>query len=536
MEEKTESIQIAYYLDVLFKRRWYIIIPFCIVVIAGMVAAIKMPKVYSASTLILVQAQRVPAEYVRPLVSTELESRIASISQHIKSRSNLEQVINKFKLFSGPDEANMFMEDKVAKLRQNISVEVFSGRGRGASAESFSIAYKGKDPEIVMRVTNDIAESFINENLRVREEEAIGTSDFLEDQLVLTRAGLEELDQKLRTFRMEYMGGLPEQLDTNLRILDRLQMQSSQKQENLREAKQRLILLNNQVSDMEALHQTVAGYSSSEAGQNDPYVKLHNMKQELDQLTGRYTEYHPEVLKMKLMVRTLERQIEEGAVQASQDTPDNSKPMMHPLLLDRQNILMQQRNEIRMEIEKLQVENQNLVEQIAYYQKLVEETPKKEQELMALKRDYENIQSSYRSLLERRMQAQLAVNLEKTKRGEQFRILDRAQIPVKPSEPDMKKIFMLTMAAALGLGGGIVFLLEFLNSSVRQKKDIENLGIQVLVSVPKIETVKDLKWARINNIMTLFSLGFAMVLSAGFGLIVLKGGDFAVEMLRRVVG
>jgi hypothetical protein len=79
-------------------------------------------------------------------------------------------------------------------------------------------------------------------------------------------------------------------------------------------------------------------------------------------------------------------------------------------------------------------------------------------------------------------------------------------------------------------------LLEFLNSSVRQKKDIENLGIQVLVSVPKIETVKDLKWARINNIMTLFSLGFAMVLSAGFGLIVLKGGDFAVEMLRRVVG
>jgi polysaccharide chain length determinant protein (PEP-CTERM system associated) len=535
MEEKTESIQIAYYLDVLFKRRWYIIIPFCIVVIAGMIAAIKMPKVYSASTLILVQAQRVPEEYVRPLVSTELESRIASISQHIKSRSNLEQVINKFKLFSGPDEANMFMEDKVAKLRQNISVEVFSDRRR-TSAESFSITYKGKDPEMVMRVTNDIAGSFINENLRIREEEAVGTSDFLEDQLVLTRARLEELDQKLRTFRMEYMGGLPEQLDTNLRILDRLQMQSSQTQEDLREAKQRLILLNNHVSEMESLQQTVTGYSSSEADQNDPYVNLHNMKQELEQLTGRYTEYHPDVLKMKLMVRNLERQIEEGLVATSKDSSDESKPMMHPVLLERQNILLQQRNEIKMEIEKLEAENQNLVEQLAYYQKLVEETPKKEQELMALNRDYENIQNSYRSLLERRMQAQIAVNLEKTKRGEQFRILDRAQIPIKPSEPDMKKIFMLTMAAALGLGGGIVFLLEYLDSSVKQKKDIESMGVQVLVSIPKLETPKDLKWIRTNNILTVCSLMFAMVLCSGFALMVLKGVDPAIEMLRRVAG
>jgi polysaccharide chain length determinant protein (PEP-CTERM system associated) len=540
MEEKSESIQIAYYIDIIIRRRWFIIIPFCIVMIAGMIIAANKPQVYQASTLILVQAQRVPAEYVRPLVSGELESRIASISQHIKSRSNLEQVINKFKLYSGSDDSNVFMEDKVERLRQNISVEVFTDRRRGASAEAFSISFKGKDPETVMRVTNDIAESFINENLRIREEEAVGTSDFLEDQLVLTRFRLEELDQQLRTFRMENMGGLPEQLDTNLRILDRLQMQSSQKHENLREAKQRQILLNNQAAEMESFRQSIAGYSASAGtgpGRNDPYVRLQNMKEELDQLTSRYTEYHPDVLKLKQMVANLERQIKEGVVTASRNrTNSDSQAMIHPVFLDRQNILKQQGDEIRLEIEKLEAENQKLIEQIAFYQALVEETPQKEQELRALKRDYENIQKSYNSLLERRMQAQLAVNLERTKRGEQFRILDRAQIPAKPSEPDMKKIFIMTIAAALGLGGGIVFVLEFMDSSVRQKKDIESMGIQVLVSIPKIETPKDLKWIRANDILTVCSLMFAMVLCSGFAYMVLKGVDPAVEMLRRVAG
>lgn len=540
MEEKPESLQIAYYLDILSKRRWFIIVPFCIIVALGIIFAAKQHPVYKSSTLILVQAQRVPTEYVRPLISEELESRIASISQQIKSRSNLEQVINKFNLFSGPDDANMFMEDKVENLRRNISVEVFRGSRRGGSAESFLVSFKGKDPEEVAKVTNDLAESFINENLRMREEEVIGTSDFLEDQLIAKRSSLEEVEERLKQFRMEHMGGLPEQLDTNLRILDRLQVQYNQNQENLREARQRQIVLANQLSEMEALQQSAAGYSSSgtTVDRNDPYVRLQDMKDELDQLTSRYTGSHPDVLRLKQRIRILEGQIEAGLIESSEEPADEVlRPMMHPVLLDRQNLLMQQRNEISLEIKNLEIDNQKLREQIAFYQTLVEETPQKEQALLALRRDYENIQRAYNSLQDRRMQAQLAVNLEISKRGEQFRIIDRAQVPSKPSEPDMRKIFMMTMVLALGSGGGIVFLLEFLDSSVKQKKDIESaMGFPVLVSIPKVEMPKDRVWFWTNQTLTVFSVMFAIVLCAGFGLIVLKGVDPAVEMLRRVLG
>jgi polysaccharide chain length determinant protein (PEP-CTERM system associated) len=540
MEEKSKSFQITYYLDIILRRRWYIIIPFCVIVILGMMAAIKLPKVYTASTLIIVQAQSVPTEYVRPLVATDLNKRIAFISQQIKSRSNLEKVINKFNLFSAPEQTNMTMSNKVEILNRNISVEVIRDRMPGSQAEAFSIHFKGKNPEMVMKITNDLAESFINENLRLREGEIVGTSNFIEDQLALNRIKLQELEQKIKSFRMENMGGLPEQLDSNLRVLDRLQMQYNQKQENLREAKQRQILIINQISELEALQQSNSGYASpgGPVAQNDPYVRLQNMKEELEQLKSRYTDSHPDVLRMKQSIRVLEQQIEAGVVTSSDERTDEvASPVMNPFWLERQNNLALQQNEIKLEIAKLEAESIKLIGQIADYQNLVEETPKREQELVSLKRDYENIQNSYSLLLDKRMQAEMAVNLEINKRGEQFRIIDQAQLPVKPSEPDMRKIFMLTMLAALGFGGGIVFLLEYFDHSIKQKKDIESeVGIPVLVSIPMIMTPNDLVRSRINNIATLFSIAFAMMLCSGFGLMVLKGVDPTVEMFKRVIG
>ena len=55
----------------------------------------------------------------------------------------------------------------------------------------------------------------------------------------------------------------------------------------------------------------------------------------------------------------------------------------------------------------------NLEAQIAVYEKRIENTPKKEQELLGLRRDYQNIQASYESLLNRKLEAEIAVNMER---------------------------------------------------------------------------------------------------------------------------
>jgi uncharacterized protein involved in exopolysaccharide biosynthesis len=185
---------------------------------------VKLPKIFQATTLILIQAQRVPAEYVHPIVSEGLESRISTISQQILSRSNLENVINQFDLYGQKDQADMFIEDKIADLRKRITIDL-SKRTKRDEPEAFSISFEGENPQKVMAIANALASNFIDEHIKMRESQAVGTSKFLDDQLQSTRMRLEELELALKTYREKFMGGLPEQLDTNLKILERLQGQ-----------------------------------------------------------------------------------------------------------------------------------------------------------------------------------------------------------------------------------------------------------------------------------------------------------------------
>jgi uncharacterized protein involved in exopolysaccharide biosynthesis len=246
MREKTDTIKIDHYLGLVFKHRWLLIIPFCIAMAVGMYLTIKLPKIYEASTLILVMPQRVPTNFVQSIVTSDINSRINTISQQILSRSNLNKVIKEFDLFSDPKYSSMFIEDKFADLRERINVKV-NRADRRSEADAFTISFKGSEPKIVTAVTNRLAGSFIDENLRVRETQAVGTSDFLAAELETKRKRLEEVEQTLREYRRQYMGELPEQLDANLRILERLQTQLSEREQTLREEKSRLTAIENQI-------------------------------------------------------------------------------------------------------------------------------------------------------------------------------------------------------------------------------------------------------------------------------------------------
>ena len=534
MDKSSESVKIEYYIEAVFRRRWYIIIPFCLVMMVGIFLAITLPKIYEAKTLIFVQPQKISADYIRPVVSAGLEQRISTISQQILSRTSLEIIINQFNLFRGPGQEKIFMEDKIANLRNRITVEVIQDRRR-REANAFAIAFQGKDPEEVMRITNALATHFINENLKQREAQAVGTSSFLDDELQAMRKHIEELEKKLKAFREKHMGGLPEQLETNLRILDRLQLQLSAKQENLQDAKNRLIALSNQPSEQPGIQQSYAGLpqGSSDEIELDPYLKLYKMKQELIDLQTKYTQRHPDVIRLNHKIQDLAQKIEEGiVVSPGANAGKDPSNQLNPALAEQRRIQMQQQDEIRLEIEKLESESAKLVRQIAYYQKLVEDTPKKEQELLLIERDYENMKRNYDSLLERKMQAQMAVNMEKKQQGEQFRIIDPARLPTKPVKPDMKKLFALTLAGGLGLGFGIVFLLEYFDTSIRRKEDMEvELGIPLLATIPKIYHPRDIRLKRIKSLLTVASLIIAFALFAGFGVLVFNGVEQTMELV-----
>ena len=513
-------------IEIVLKRRWFIIIPFCLSMIVGSYLSIALPKIYSASTLILVQPQRVPTNYVRSVISAGIESRINTISQQIMSRTNLEKIIEQFKLYSEPKHEKMYMEDKIEDMRKRISVNIRSRTG----ADAFSISFEDTDPEKVMSVANAMATYFIDENLKVREAQAIGTSNFLDDELNNIRVQLEELEEALRIYRKKFMGELPEQLETNLRILDRLQEQLIEKQQNLRNTKNMLIAFEKQMSELDNMQNDFSIDSMVEFEVGDS-TELDQLNDQLSILRAKYTDKHPDVMRIKRLIAELEEPLEE---ETDQELSEGNEEVFSENSY--QDLQMAQRDEMTKEIKAIETDISEIQKQTTIHQKRVENTPRREQEILSLKRDYANIKGTYDSLLKRKLEAEISVNMEKKQKGEQFRVLDPARLPEKPIKPNMDRLFILTLAAGLAVGCGLVFLLEYFDTSFRKPEDIDSLlGLPVLAIVPSILHPEDIKRRKIFQFLSIFSIIIVSFLLAGFAVLNFKGVDKIIEFVRSFV-
>ena len=437
------AIDIHYYVGLIWRRRWFLIIPFCFAMLAGIYQAITLPRMYRTETLIFVEPQQVPDNYVQAIVSAELDVRLNNIVEMIQSRTNLLNIMEQNKLFRGPKFENMFLEEKIELMRERTVVELKSDRRRRGPSNMFTISFTGDDPQKVMNVVNAMASLVIDQNLKVRESQAINTTAFLDDELSKMRTRLEKVEVALKDFRKIHMGELPDQLASNILVLDRLQQQLSEKQQSLRDEKNRLIALDNQIQQASV---SVPAAAVTAPDGTEP-TTAEELRQELADYQSRYTPKHPDVIRLKRRIQELD-----GEAPAAVSRParlSQGRSLAAELTI--------QRDGVDRELAAIKQEISFLQSQIALYQQRVENTPKIEQELLSLKRDYDNIQENYKSLLDRKLEADIAVNMERRQQGEQFRILDRGRLPDKPISPNMRKLFMLCVAAGLGLGGGLIF-------------------------------------------------------------------------------
>ena len=517
---RKRPFNIEYLSNLLWQKRFYFIVPSIISLMIGMISALLLPRVYEAKTLILVEPQRVPGEYVRAIVAQDIRGRIGTITQQILSRSNLEKVIDKFELFADPQNRQMFMEDKVESLRDQISVQVSRAQG---GAEAFSISYRGGVPGVVMQVTNTLASLFIESNLQVREEQAEGTSSFLDDELETMRGKLGSIESELQNYRQRYMGELPEQLDGNLKMLETFRIQLEERKERLRNERNRLVAADNEIEQLKiSMERTKPAQALRVRDSDTPIVtKLDELREELKTLLSMYTDQHPNVIRMKSRIKAMENEPPEKPKEKTENTPppiptDNSSAR---LLAER----VRQRAMITSSIGSMQEDINKIDRQIKDYQQRIERTPKREEEMLALRRDYQNIQDTYRSLLSRKLEADMAVNMERKKKGEQFKVIDYAKVPEKPISPNLKRVFLLALVAGLSTGLALIFISDTLDDTVRHTDDLLNLGVVNLGIIPECVTAQIARRKTIKNIATIGSISVLCALSLAFGYIAING-------------
>ncbi len=445
------------YLEIPLRRPWHVVVPFVLLVAAAVAASYLLPKKYRSSTLILVESEKVPDAFVASMATERTTKRLQTIRQEILSRTRLERVINELQPY-GPV-GNRSLTVTVEAMRQAIDIAV---KGNDA----FSIDFVHRNPEMAMKVANRLATLFIEEATRSREEQVGEAYQFIETQLADARRELETREVALRRYKEQHMGTLPEQTPANLATLQRLQMEQQSVNENLRAATERLIAVESNPT------KAAAAASDSTLGQ---------LQSQLATLRGRYTDEHPDVRALKARIAALEREQATKTPVAIDDPAATARTQVEAA---------------RADVQKIKDRLADIDAKIATFQGRVEQAPRTEQDIATLSRDFQKLNENYLTLLNKKLEAQMAAKLEQRWKGEQFRILDPANLPERPIFPN-KKLF-LAAGLFLGLLAGIAMAVaaDFLDHSVKSVRELEQLlPFPVLAVIPSFKDPRFTRYA-----------------------------------------
>ncbi len=486
-EHTAATNELGNLLDTLWRRKWFIIVPFLI--ISPMVAlyGLYLPNLYRSSVSIYVEPQKIPQDYVRSTVTTDMGSRIRTIKQQLTSRTKLLRVINDLNLYAEDPQKQTLNEVLVSRMRANLEIEVTNKR----DLNFFMVHYTHADPTKAMLGVSRLVSLFIEESLQIREDQAVGTTRFLEEELENVKKKLEKQEATIQWFKRQNIGELPDQLDSNLRMLDNLNLQLQNNMESQREVESRVILLEQEIAKLGGQIQ-VSADGSVTGGSNlmRLFQQRDALQQEISRLETVYTPRHPDLISAKKALTKIEEEIRtvQKNLNSQPDTPSATSPATATALFTPElNNLWRQLNANKPRLAALLEKEKDLRERIKKYQLRVELAPKREQQLLSLTRDYDNTRQNYQDLLNKKQSAQLSQNLEKRQEGEKFRVLDPANLPEKPYLPNRPKIILLGLVGGLGLGIGLVFLLESLFPAFHNLKSLQSsLDIPIIMAIPEI--------------------------------------------------
>jgi polysaccharide chain length determinant protein (PEP-CTERM system associated) len=474
-----------------WRRKWWAILP-AIAITLGVYAWVRtLPNLYRSDTLILVVPQRVPENYVKSTVTTRIEDRLQAITQQILSRTRLERIIQDFNLYA-ESRKTAIMEDVVDRMRGNINVQVVKG-------DAFRVSFTSDEARTAMRVTERVASLFIEENLRDREVLAEGTNQFLEAQLEDARRRLIETERKVEEYKRQYSGELPEQRDANMQGLHNLEMQLQALIEALNRDRDHRLVVERLIADAETPSDAVPIAAPPPLPQPGPdgvavgatsAQQLEAAQAALQGMQTRMTPQHPDIVRMKRVIAELQKKADAEALARPVSA---AAPGMTAAEALKRNRLAEMKSEIE-KIDKqiaLKIENeQRLRAAMATYQQRIEAAPGRGSELTELTRDYTMLQSSYQSLLAKKEDSKVAANLERRQIGEQFKILDPARLPERPTSPNRPQLETMGLMAGLAFGVALMGLIEYLDKTLKSESDVTAaLNLLVLATVPILPEV-----------------------------------------------
>ncbi len=461
------TLNVDDYLSILKRRGWMIAVPAILLPILAYAITFFIAPKYLSQTLVLIEVQKVPDSYVKPVISSDLDSRLASMKEQILSRSRIQPIIERYNLYS---DKHLSMDDRIDIARSSILIKpITSEIAHSSGLPGFFISFEAGDPHTAQQVCGEITSLFLGENLRSREASAEGTTDFLKSQLADAKRNLDEQDAKLAEFQRQNYGKLPGEEAPNFNMFTSLNAQLEASTQDLARMEQAKSYEEALLSQQAPVTLPASGPSEAPVAATPAQLaELQALQAQEADLSAHYTADYPDVLAIHRKIADLRKRIA--------DAPTPGSPKAVAAAAARESPAVQQmRAQIRaMEqaIASKRKEQSDIQANIRMYQERIQSSPAIEAQFKALTRDYQTAQAFYDDLLSKMNQSKMATDLEKRQEGEQFRVMDEPNLPDAPYSPKRSVFVAGGLAAGLGLGLLIVAVLEYKDTALRSERDI----------------------------------------------------------------
>ncbi|MBI1745529.1 MAG: hypothetical protein HYR55_02965 [Acidobacteria bacterium] len=509
--------------DIVKRRKWLMCVPFLMITVLVMLVAYNLPNIYQSETMIIVEEQKIPSNMVAPLDNVDTMDRLNTLSQQILSRSNLGTVVNDFNLYSD-FRIHLTQDDKILALRNAVRVEPgTSQRETTTKVSYFKLSYESRDRFMAMKVTNRLAQLFMEYDYKARMQKNIQTIAFFTSEAAAVEAMLTEAENKERIFRQANLYALPEQAERNTRMLEIYQAKEKSATEALDRSETRIQNLKRILSETpeyldSKVTKVIGGETVQEGITERGEDELTAAQRNLAQMRARYTEKHPDVRAAANRVRQLEmtRRDVPGATASATDRrlpAPRSTSLVEVKVNPIYGKLKDQITELESEIQLRRKERETAKTDVATFERYIGATPQAGMELAVITRDLSSLRDRYNKLRNMLNEAKMASNMDARQKGESFRIQDPASLPATPIKP--RRIIYILIGALFGLGLGILLavLREFFDEKIRTRAEIEGpLGLPVLVEIPEILNQRELNLKRMKKVL---AFSFSIVLFVG---------------------
>lgn len=488
------------YVAMLRRRLKIILLPTLVGPLLGFIISYAFSARYTSQSLVLVQDQEVPQGYVAPVVTEDLSQRIGTLEQKALGADRLRPLIEKLNQQGVLHGGNV--DEIIEQIRNGVSIQPVqmamvsnpvTSKGTTSKTSTptppppktpqvpaFYLDFTDSNPHQAQAICAGLTDIILQENLKDREQVAQNTTDFLSRQVEDAKNNLVDLDAKLAAFKRQYMGQLPGDEDSNLKILTGMNSQLDATTQTLNRAQQ------DKTYTESLLAQQLAAWKSSQSDNNPQTLQqqLAQAQAQLITLQERYTDDYPDVVKTKKQVTDLQKRLDQVNSATATTSPAASDKLNRSEPPEIQQLRMQihQYDEV---IAQATREQKNLQDQIKALQGRIAISPSVEQQYKELTRDYDTAQKFYDDLLAKKSESEMQTAMERDQEGEQMRLQIPADLPDSPSSPNRLLFTGGGLGAGLALGVGLSLLFEFRDKSLRNEDDVlAALELPVFSQVP----------------------------------------------------